>query len=152
MPTPRKIWVPGEDAACSQRIMMRHDHGEQADGDAQIGQAEQQHGIDEGRDVSDLGWRWRAIPATRTAPSARARAPETAMLGQENQRCAMSGSTNGVHRLTMPTAARVPRKRSRVFARALLLQAPFGFQDQPACAQQAITEHKGDCRSTARKA
>ena len=61
----------------------------------------------------------------------------------------MSPSINGVHRLTMPTAASVPRKQMRACARARACKCAFHLQDQPARAQQAIAEqqrHAGEQR------
>ena len=42
----------------------------------------------------------------------------------------------------MPTARSVPRKQSRACRRALSCKRAFHLQDQPARAQQAITEQK----------
>ena len=68
----------------------------------------------------------------------------SAIFGQENQRAAMPGCRNGVHRLTAPMAMTTPRKANASEPSRPVLQRALRLEDQPAGAEQGIAEDERD--------
>ena len=66
------------------------------------------------------------------------------MLGQENQRCAISASTSGVQMLTATTASPTPTRQTRPARRLHACRLALGLHDEPAGSEQAVAEHERD--------
>ena len=137
VPISRKACVPGEDAACHKRVMVRHDHGPQADGDAEIGHQKQPHRCQERSGFSPRCPR-HAMPPRPAPPSRLAPVPKQQVWPGKPAR-AILGSSSGVQMLMCQDRDKHTDRQTRPGPACPGLQRALGLDDQPTGAQQTIS-------------
>ena len=146
VPISRNACVPRRRRRLPQRVVVRHDHRPQADGDAEIGHQEQPHRREERARRRRPSRPGRATQRRRSAPSGSARAPATADWAMRTSAARCSRSASGVQMLTRQDRDEHADRQTRPIRRAQSCSSPSVLMISQPAPSSAIAEHQRDAR------